>query len=85
MFLWHYFRTPEGFAQVVAASPGSIARNKTLSAELVPSIKVPIPSLDAQQWFETLHTKAMAVEHGQAYVEGDLNGLMPALLNQAFG
>ena len=48
MFLWYYFRTPEGFAQVVAASPGSIARNTTLSAELLPNITVPVPSLDAQ-------------------------------------
>ncbi|ABS66037.1 N-6 DNA methylase [Xanthobacter versatilis] len=85
MFLWYYFRTPEGFAQVVAASPGSIARNKTLSAELLPNITVPVPSLDAQEWFEALHAKAHAVELGQAEVDRVLSGLMPSLLHHTFG
>jgi type I restriction enzyme M protein len=85
IFLWYYFRTPEGFAQVVAASPGSIARNKTLSAELLPNITVPVPSLDAQQWFEALHVKARAVVLGRANVEQELDGLMPSLLHHAFG
>lgn len=85
MFLWYYFRTPEGLAQVVAASPGSIARNKTLSAELLPNITVPLPSLDAQQWFKSLHTKAIAVDAGRVSVGLELNRLIPALLHQAFG
>jgi hypothetical protein len=84
MFLWYYFRTPEGLAQVVAASPGSIARNKTLSAELLPNISVPVPSLDAQEWFGALHTKARTVEVGRAEVDGTLNALIPSLLHSAF-
>lgn len=84
MFLWYYFRTPEGLAQVVAASPGSIARNKTLSAELLPNISIPVPSLDAQEWFAALHTKAHSVELGRAEVDRALSGLMPSLLNHAF-
>lgn len=83
IFLWYYFRTPEGLAQVVAASPGSIARNKTLSAELLAKIAVPVPSLDAQEWFAALHTKAHSVELGRADVDRALSGLVPSLLNHA--
>lgn len=85
MFLWYYFRTPEGLAKVVAASPGSIARNKTLSGELLPNITVPVPTLDAQEWFESLHVKAYAIERGRAEVEQALSALMPSLLHDAFG
>lgn len=85
MFLWYYFRTPEGLAQVVAASPGSIARNKTLSAELLPNITVPLPALDAQQWFKSLHEKTIAVDVGRDGVGLELNRLIPALLHQVFG
>lgn len=85
MFLWYYFRTPEGLAQVVAASPGSIARNKTLSAELLPNITVPLPTLDAQQWFKSLHEKAIAIDAGRDGVGLELNRLIPALLHQVFG
>lgn len=84
-FLWYYFTTPEGLAQVVAASPGTIARNKTLSAELLPNITVPLPSLDAQHWFKSLHAKAIAVDADRASVGLQLNRLIPALLHQMFG
>ena len=70
---------------MVAASPGSIARNKTLSAELLPNITVPLPTLDAQQWFKSLHEKAIAVDAGRAGVGLELNRLIPALLHQVFG
>lgn len=84
-FLWYYFTTPEGLAQVVGASPGTIARNKTLSAELLPNITVPLPSLDAQNWFNSLHTKAIGVDSDRASVGLNLNRLIPALLHQIFG
>ena len=41
-FLLAYFRTPKGFASVVGNSPGTIARNKTLSAKKLPAIEVPV-------------------------------------------
>ena len=84
-FLWYYFTTAEGLAQVVAASPGSIARNKTLSAELLSNITVPLPSLDAQHWFEALHTKTIAADTGRVSVGVELNRSIPALLHQVFG
>jgi hypothetical protein len=83
-FLWFYFTTEEGFGQVVAASPGTIARNKTLSAEELPNITVPIPSLDAQQWFDALQQKARAAREAQAAAAAELDHLVPALLAEAF-
>jgi len=84
-FLWFYFTTDEGFAQVVAASPGTIARNKTLSAEELPNIKVPVPLLDAQRWFDALQQKARAAREAQAAAAAELDHLVPALLAEAFG
>ncbi len=84
-FLWFYFTTPPGFAQVLAASPGSIARNKTLSAEDLPNITVPVPSLDAQAWFVALYWKVEALRKIQVEATSDLAQLTPALLEAAFG
>lgn len=84
-FLWYYFTTQEGLAQVLAASPGSIARNKTLSASLLAQITVPVPTLDAQQWFEALHTKTMSIDNSRTSFEHEVDHLMPALLHSAFG
>jgi type I restriction enzyme S subunit len=83
-FLWFYFTTEEGFAQVVAASPGTIARNKTLSVEELPNITVPVPSLDAQRWFDALQQKARAAREAQAAAAAELDHLVPALLAEAF-
>ena len=84
-FLWFYFTTPPGFAKVLAASPGSIARNKTLSAEDLSNITVPVPSLDAQAWFVALHGKVEVVRKTQAEVTSELAQLTPTLLEAAFG
>ena len=42
-FLFYFFQTATGFAAIEAGSPGSIARNKTLSPEHLVRIEVPIP------------------------------------------
>lgn len=53
-FLAYYFTTEEGFAKVYAASPGTAARNRTLVAENLEAIEVPVPPMDAQQKFAKL-------------------------------
>lgn len=83
-FLFFYFTTREGFAQVEAASPGSIARNKTLSPQGLAAIEVPLPPLDAQRWFEGLRVKAEAVRSLNAEAAEDTKALLPALLHQTF-
>lgn len=83
-FLFFYFTTREGFAQVEAASPGSIARNKTLSPQGLAAIEVPLPPLEAQRWFEGLRVKAEAVRSLIAEAAEDAKALLPALLHQTF-
>lgn len=83
-FLFFYFTTREGFSQVEAASPGSIARNKTLSPQGLAAIEVPLPSLDSQQWFEALRLKADAIRSLNAAAADDAAALMPAMLHQIF-
>lgn len=83
-FLFFYFTTREGFSQIEAASPGSIARNKTLSPQGLAAIEVPLPSLDAQQWFEALRLKADAIRSLNATAADDAAALMPAMLHQTF-
>ena len=84
-FLFYYFNTQEGFRQVIKASPGTMVRNKTLSTRLLPAIKVPVPSLDAQCWFDALQAKAQASRKAQADAAAELAALLPAMLNEAFG
>ena len=84
-FLFFYFTTREGFSQIEAASPGSIARNKTLSPQGLAAIEVPLPSLDAQQWFEALRVKANAVRALNAAAAEDAAALLPAMLHEIFG
>lgn len=84
-FLYFYFQTPQGFAEIVVASPGSIARNKTLSTVELPKIEVPVPSIDAQQWFDAIQVKAAAARAAQAEASSELDQLLPSLLHQTFG
>lgn len=84
-FLFYYFKTEEGFDQIVRASPGTMVRNKTLSTKLLPNITVPTPPLEAQRWFDRLQAKARAARAAQAEAAATLDHLLPALLHEAFG
>ena len=83
--LYFYFTTPSGFSHIEAGSPGSIARNKTLSPAALQAIEVPVPSLDAQRWFDQLHTKVTALRAHHAAISADCDTLLPAMLNDIFG
>jgi type I restriction enzyme S subunit len=48
-FVLAFLKTEAGMKQITAASPGSIARNKTLSPSLMSRIRVPLPTLDVQR------------------------------------
>lgn len=84
-FLYYFFKTEEGYRKILAASPGTMVRNKTLSNKLLPKIEVPIPSLDAQHWFDGLQAKARSARLAQAAAAAELAGLLPSMLHQAFG
>ncbi|MET4218880.1 type I restriction enzyme S subunit [Bradyrhizobium sp. LB14.3] len=83
-FLWYFLQSDAGLAQVQAASPGSADRNRTLNQKKLAAIEVPLPSLDAQVWFDELQQKAGAVQAGQVEVAAELDHLIPALMQQAF-
>ena len=83
-FLLAYFRTEEGLMQVTGHSPGSIARNKTLSSKKLPTIKVPVPPLDRQQWFNRLQAQVHQVEVLRENAGEDIESLFPAVLHGVF-
>ena len=84
-FLCFWFLTPEGIQKLGEASPGGAGRNRTLGLDALDGIKVPLPSLDAQQWFDALQQKARAARDAQAVAAAELDHLVPALLAEAFG
>ena len=67
------------------ASPGGAGRNRTPGIKAVEASKVPVPSLDAQLWFDSLQAKARAAKSVQADATGHLDQLLPAMLNEVFG
>ena len=83
-FLLAYFRTEEGFMQVMGHSPGSIARNKTLSSKKLPTIKVPVPPIERQRWFDRLQTQVHQVGALRESADQDVDALLPAMLHGVF-
>ena len=80
-FLFAYFRTEEGFMQVAGHSPGSIARNKTLSSKKLPTIQVPVPPLDRQRWFDRLQKQVHQMEAIRNSAGQDAEALLHRLFN----
>lgn len=83
-FLMAYFRTYEGFSSIVGHSPGTIARNKTLSSKKLPTILVPTPPVETQKWFDRLQTKAHEARTIRANTAQDVDALIPAMLHEIF-
>ena len=83
-FLMAYFRTFEGFSSIVGHSPGTIARNKTLSSKKLPMIQVPTPPLETQKWFDRLRAKAQEARTIRANTAQDVEALIPAMLHELF-
>jgi type I restriction enzyme, S subunit len=63
-FLAHYFKTPEGMAKLVAASTGTVARNRTLTAVSLGRIEVPAPALHLQDRI-VRHLHVLAEKRGR--------------------
>ncbi len=80
-----FFLTKEGLGLIGQASPGGAGRNRTLGLEALGAIRVPVPSLEAQRWFNNLHAKVAEVRTHQAAIAWDANRLLPAMLAQTFG
>ena len=84
-FLRYFFLTEEGLRLLGEASPGGAGRNRTLGLKALDAIPVPVPSLDAQRWFDTVQHKAASIRAAHVAASADLDTLLPALLAEAFG
>lgn len=84
-FLRFWFLGEEGMLALGQASPGGAGRNRTLGIKALEAIKVPVPSLDAQLWFDSLQAKARAAKAAQTEATAHLDQLLPAMLNEVFG
>jgi len=83
-FLWYYLQTKEGLEQVQAASPGSADRNRTLSQKGLEQVKIPLPSIETQQWFDVFHAKVATARARSTESAKDIGHLIQAVLNQVF-
>jgi type I restriction enzyme S subunit len=83
-FLWYYFTTEEGFAKIYAASPGTAARNRTITAPALMAIDVPVPPLAAQQTFNRLQAEVGALKAKHAAIRQANAALIPATLERVF-
>jgi len=84
-FLWYYFTTEEGFAKIYAASPGTAARNRTMTAPALMAIEVPMPSLAVQHTFDRLQAEIAALKAKHTTIRQANAVLIPATLERVFG
>ncbi|MBK7956514.1 MAG: restriction endonuclease subunit S [Candidatus Accumulibacter sp.] len=83
-FLWYYFTTEEGFAKIYAASPGTAARNRTMTAAALMAIEVPLPTLTTQQTFDRLQAEVAGLKAKHAAIRQANAALLPATLERVF-
>lgn len=83
-FLWYYFTTDEGFAKIYAASPGTAARNRTMTAAALMAIEVPVPPLGVQRSFERMQEQVNELKARHAEIRKANSELLPATLERIF-
>lgn len=83
-FLRFFFLTDEGLDRLGKASPGGAGRNRTLGIQALDAIEIPLPSMDAQHWFDSLQRKAVILRARSAEAATDLDQLIPAMLDREF-
>lgn len=83
-FLWYYFTTEEGFAKIYAASPGTAARNRTMTAPSLMAIDVPMPALAVQQAFDRLQAEIATLKAKHTAIREANAALLPATLERVF-
>jgi type I restriction enzyme, S subunit len=83
-FLCFHFLSEDGLRQIQNASPGSAGRNRTLGLQALDALKVPVPPLSSQKWFDALYDKAEAIRQRQGEVRQSLEALFPSILDKAY-
>lgn len=84
-FLLFYFLTRDGLQQLGEASPGGAGRNRTLGLKKLEAIKVPVPPIGVQHWFDHLLFKAHRVRRIRDVTAEDIDVLPSAMLREVFG
>jgi type I restriction enzyme S subunit len=79
-----YQQVTEGLTKLGKASPGGAGRNRTLGLKALENIRVPIPPIDKQQWFDALQTKMRKIRAIRELAARDTNALIPAMLHEVF-
>jgi type I restriction enzyme, S subunit len=79
-FLAYYFSTPEGMSRLVAASTGTAARNRTLTAKSLAKIEVPAPAIEKQaaivRHLRAIEARTQQLNEHLAAIEADANSLL---------
>lgn len=83
-YLRFHFLTEDGLRQLGEASPGGAGRNRTLGLKALDNIRVPVPHLEKQLWFEALLSTAENLGSAQAEADAEIDALLPSARNQAF-
>lgn len=83
-FLHYYFTTDDGFSKIYAASPGTSARNRTMTASALEAITVPVPPLATQKAFGTLLARVQDLKALHAGMRRSNAALVPATLERLF-
>ena len=83
-FIWFYLQSPEGLEKVAAGSPGSADRNRTFGQKALAAIKVPVPPIDRQRWFDRLQGQVRQVETLRGGAGEEVETLLPAVLDGVF-
>lgn len=79
-YLSYYFTTEDGFSKVYAASPGTAARNRTLTADSLMALTVPVPTVQIQQQFGALQAELARLTQVRADEAEQLAAIVPALI-----
>jgi type I restriction enzyme S subunit len=83
-FLCFHFLTEKGLEQLLAASPGSAGRNRTLGIKALENLFVPLPPIEKQMWFTSLANKLQIMNPIHQQINTELNALLPSILDKAF-
>lgn len=82
-FLCFYFLTREGLDRIGQASPGGAGRNRTLGLDALAGIKVPVPAIEQQKWFDGLVAEVETLRWLQAETAAELDALLTTILERA--
>ncbi len=83
-WLYFYFTTTRGFDEILKASPGTAARNKTLRPVNLLKIPVPVPPLEKQREFKKLMDLRAAIQRESNRSLERISATLPSLLDRIF-